>query len=94
MNGFFPLFSESDFILCALQRSIEDASPAKRVRLSEQKRLSEERKDEEERRRRMEKQELEAREREDREWEAAIKEYKDFIRPGELDRLLKLPGQK
>ena len=50
--------------------------------------------DEEERRRRMEKQELEAREREDREWEAAIKEYKDFIRPGELDRLLKLPGQK
>ena len=50
--------------------------------------------DEEERRRRMEKQELEARERDDREWEAAIKEYKDYIRPGELDRLLKLPGQK
>ena len=50
--------------------------------------------DEEERRRRREKQELDAGEREDTEWEAAIKEYKDFIRPGELDRLLKLPGQK
>ena len=31
---------------------------------------------------------------EDREWEEALEEYKDFIRPGELDGLLKLPGQK
>ena len=31
---------------------------------------------------------------EDREWEAAIEEYADLIRPGELDGLLKLPGQE
>ena len=48
--------------------------------------------DEEERLIRMEKQELEARERQDREWEATIEDYKDYIKPGKLDGLLKLPS--
>lgn len=32
-------------------------------------------------------------EQEDKEWEDALKEYADLIKPGELDGLMKLPGQ-
>jgi len=32
-------------------------------------------------------------EQEDKEWEEALKEYADLIKPGELDGLMKLPGQ-
>ena len=39
------------------------------------------------------KRQREEEEREDREWESALKEYADLIKPGELDGLLKLPGQ-
>ena len=32
-------------------------------------------------------------EQEDKEWEEALVEYADLIKPGELDGLMKLPGQ-
>ena len=76
---------------CRLKRGDEKEELLEQIERHE-RRLDE--LDEEERLRRMEEQELKAREQGDREWEATIKEYKDYIKPGELDGLLKLPGQK
>ena len=76
---------------CRVRRDDEEEELLERIE-GHERRLDE--LDEEERLRRMEERELKAREQEDREWEATIEEYKDYIKPGELDRLLKLPGQK
>ena len=76
---------------CRVRRDDEEEELLEQIE-SHERRLDE--LDEEERLRRMEERELRAREQEDREWEATIEEYKDYIKPGELDKLLKLPGQK
>ena len=59
------------------------------AQISEHEKKLEELAEEERRKRR-----LAAELQEDREWETALEEYADLIRPGELDGLLKLPGQK
>ena len=74
---------------CRLKRDDKEKELLEQIE-SHKRRLHE--LDEEEWLIRMEKQEFEARERQDREWEATIEEYKDYIKPGELDGLLKLPS--
>ena len=73
---------------CRLNRDEEEEQLLEQI--SEHERKLEELEEEERRKRALAAQVRE----EDREWEAAIEEYADLIRPGELDGLLKLPGQE
>ena len=73
---------------CRLNRDEEEEQLLEQI--SEHERKLEELEEEERRKRALASQVRE----EDREWEAAIEEYADLIRPGELDGLLKLPGQE